>query len=391
MGHSAKKGRATSAALTAGLSVLFAAGTLNAAWTDNITLKGDFRYRFEYIGEQFNVNDSTVADTLQTRYRHRIRGRLGVEAKIFDDLKAYVGLSTGDADPASTNQTLTSGFTHKPVMLDLAYFEYKPSFVPGLWATGGKIKKPWTMSSDLVWDSDLNPEGMALGYNAAFGAFNPFADASALWVMENSKDKNDIYLYSGQLGTRVSFAPGYGIMLGGSYYTYTNISGARVIDYSGSQSGFGNSTWDKDTTAAGKDIRYAYGYNLMEGFGEIGINTTGLLSVTLYGDFVMNTAADSLNTGCLAGVRVGKASAPGTFEIDANYRLLEKDAVLGAFTDSDQRGGGTDGSGFKVSAKYQFKYFQPAITWFHDVKGLGTGATNGLAYDRLQADINFKF
>lgn len=390
MGHSAKRGRFLNAILFALSGVLLAVPALEA----QVTVKGDARYRFEYFMEGKNTDTLQGADTTTTRYRNRIRARVGVEAKISDDLKAYVGLATGGIDPVSTNQTFDDAFSTKAIGLDLAYFEWKPSFVPGLNLSGGKVKKPWVMVGDLVWDGDLNPEGMFLSYTPTFGALSPFLSGTYFWVDETSGDNEDVFLYTGQLGTRVALDKAVGFMLGGSYITYTNIQGHKWLY---DDKGFGNTEGEDmviDTltgdTSYVKNKTFAYGYDVLDIIGEFGVRI-GTFPVSLYGNYVMNTAADENNTGMMFGLRLGKASDPGSFEFEANYRMLEKDAVIGAFTDSDFRGGGTDGSGFKFSAKYQFKNFQPALTVFYNTKGLGDGVGDQLPYTRIQADVNFKF
>jgi hypothetical protein len=55
----------------------------------------------------------------------------------------------------------------------------------------------------------------------------------------------------------------------------------------------------------------------------------------------------------MLGMTLGKAKAAGSFQFDYNYRSVEADAVIDAFTDSDSFGGGSNGKGRKLQAKYQ--------------------------------------
>lgn len=391
MGHSANKGGFIKAALFAVLGILLAVPAVDA----QVTVKGDARYRFEYFAEGKNTDTLQGPDTTTTRYRNRIRGRVGVEAKLSEELKAYIGLATGGIDPVSTNQTFDDAFSTKVIGLDLAYFEWKPSLVPGLNLSGGKVKKPWVMVTDLVWDGDLNPEGLFLSYTPSFGLISPFLTGTYFWVDETSGDNKDLMLYTGQLGTRLAFGNGIGLMLGASYITYTNIQGHKWLY---DDKGFGNTEGEDmiiDTltgdTSYVKNKTFACGYDLLDIIAEFGIRI-GTFPISVYGDYVMNIAADEDNAGMMFGVRLGKASNPGSFEIEANYRTLDKDAALGVFTDSDFRGGGTNGSGFKFSGKYQLSpAVQPGLTVFYNTKGLGDGVNDRLPYTRVQADVNFKF
>ena len=93
--------------------------------------------------------------------------------------------------------------------------------------------------------------------------------------------------------------------------------------------------------------------------------------VHVFGDFVTNTSADSLNTGWLVGFAAGKLKQPGSWMVSYNYRELERDAVVGAFTDSDFRGGGTDGKGHEFAGAVQVAgntAFE--VTYFLDTRGL---------------------
>jgi hypothetical protein len=88
---------------------------------------------------------------------------------------------------------------------------------------------------------------------------------------------------------------------------------------------------------------------------------------------------------------VGKAKNPQSFELGASYAKLEKDATFGAWTDSDRWGGGTDGSGYKLYAKYMImKYLMGQITYFKDDKGI-SAAHGGLDYNRWQFDLTASF
>ena len=76
-------------------------------WADSLSFKGDLRYRFETIQDD-SKKDADGEE--YTRERNRIRARLGAEAKVNDNLKAGLELSTGQTDPVSGNQTLGDGF-----------------------------------------------------------------------------------------------------------------------------------------------------------------------------------------------------------------------------------------------------------------------------------------
>jgi len=66
---------------------------------------------------------------------------------------------------------------------------------------------------------------------------------------------------------------------------------------------------------------------------------------------------------------------------------LQKDAVVGAFSDSDFIGGGTNGRGSRFGGKYQLaKNVQTGLTYF-----LNDRQDEDNNYRRLQVDMVLKF
>ena len=72
------------------------------------------------------------------------------------------------------------------------------------------------------------------------------------------------------------------------------------------------------------------------------------------------------------------------------YQDLEANAVVGAFTDSDFAGGTSDGSGHTLRAGYTFSGGWNLATRYI-IGDRGRAAGNERDYNRLQADINFRY
>lgn len=362
-----------------------AAATPLKTWADTVTLKGDIRYRYE------TITDDAKGD--YTRQRDRIRARFGAEAKLSDTLKGGIGFSTGGSDPVSGNQTLGDGFGKDEMRLDLAYFDWvilsQPSTTVDL--VGGKFKNCFGTVTDrtvmdLVWDPDLNPEGLTLQAQLGQGAIRAKVNGGYLWVQERSNESDDTQVYVGQAAVTFQFIPELYLTVGASYYDYTHMQGFQVLDWEAKNNGYGNST-ENQVSGSTTNKAYANDYNLVEGFVELGA-FVGKLPVTVYGQTVQNTEADANDTGYLAGLTIGKAKNPGTAEIGYRYAELEKDATVGAFTDSDRWGGGTDGKGHRVHGRYQInKNLQFGVTYFMDEKKL----SDPTDYQRLQADLVLTF
>jgi len=203
-------------------------------WAEKVKISGDLRFRHEHI-------DSETSGSVRWkkgRDRQRIRARLMLEAIINDEWDVAFRLASGErsiladeddmfADPVSSNQTLKQNFSSKDIWLDLAYFNWHPAAREGLNVYGGKIKNPFYKvgKNQLVWDSDLNPEGIAATYVIPLGKKNTLHIAGGgFWVDESSSGVDtSLWGIQGYLKHTIG-NPNY-IIAGVSYWDYGNIQG----------------------------------------------------------------------------------------------------------------------------------------------------------------------
>ncbi|MCF7956941.1 MAG: putative porin [Phycisphaerae bacterium] len=339
-------------------------------WYDALKFSGDFRYRHESIEAE---NDGKP-----DRHRNRFRARLGLKAKINDDLDLGFRFATGSEDPVSTNQTLAGSFSSKGFWVDKAYLDYHP--IDGFNVLAGKMGNPFVKvgKNQLIWDGDLTLEGVGGQYKTSLGDMTElFANGGGFMVTESSSSDSDMTLWGVQGGIKQKLGSETSLTGGVSYYNYGNIQAASDLDVGGT-SFFGNSS------SSGVFVN---DYDLVELFGELSTQATPV-PMGLYGNYVVNTAADtSGDTGWLVGGKINKASKPGSWELSYDYRELQKDVVVGAFSDSDFIGGGTNGRGSRFGGKYQIaKNVQAGLTYF-----LNKRNDTDDDYRRLQADIVVKF
>jgi hypothetical protein len=337
--------------------------TIPAEDATALRFSGDLRYRHESINE----------DTVEERHRHRVRGRFGVEADITDNVEVGLTLATGGDDPVSANQTLDGGFTRKSIGVDRAFFTW--SATESLRFTGGKMATPFFRPGNhhLIYDNDLNPEGLALRYTTG----DWFANYAGLWV-EERESANDSILLGGQLGYRGTVGDGYRLTAGLSYYDYLETQGHTPF-YDGTGNG-------NRVDAAGL---YLNDFNEVELFAELGM-TLGERPLTLFADLVRNTEAADADSGFALGAFYGEVTRPGTWRVGYAYQELEADAVIATFTDSDWAGGGTDGKGHVVELNYALRdRWQLGFRYFINERGADAG--NERDYNRLQADFVFEY
>ncbi len=424
-----------------------------ASWAQKIKLSGDIRLRYQ--SDMYDDSNDDVVDydnfpntviTTEDRDRFRYRARLGLKAKLVDprDInvgKAYVGLriATGNAeDPVSTNQTMGDAFAKDDFVLDRAYLEYGWSpieevngGIPKISLFGGRMPNPFFFT-DLVWDDDLNFEGIALKLESdtlSGSTWSSFLTAGLFPLAELEFKSSDKWLYGGQLG--IKHRPFWGInyILAVAYYKYKNVTGEPIDDPIEMDS----EGWDWSVPEYRQKGNSLFALNNLPGvdisdwkFGlasefeelnitvRIDIDRFHPVHIILDGDYVKNlgydkdeiarriegqidpiTALDEQTEGYQYGVTVGYPVPRnwGEWNFSIHYKYLEADAVLDAFTDSDFHGGGTDAEGF--IARLQFgvykdiwlstRYMSANEALKDDLK------ENRLSIDVFQVDLNAAF
>ena len=189
------------------------------------SFSGDLRLR----GEPFFGGP---ADQSQIRSRLRYRLRFNADAKLNDQLSGGFTLASGDVnDPISTNQTTNQFYTRKPFAVDRAYLTYVPKQFKPLTLTGGKFGYPW-YNTELTWDKDLNPEGLAqtLGFDvhsvallrriALVGFELPFSETTR--TTPTNKSVVNSAVYGGQLQTSWQLASWLKLGAYSGFYNWHN-------------------------------------------------------------------------------------------------------------------------------------------------------------------------
>ena len=331
---------------------------LAGAWANDIKIKGDFRARYE---------QSTLADNISAD-RERIRLRVGAYGKVNEFTDFGVRLASGTGKRTSTNQDIGDAGSPKQIWIDQAYVDMHPELLGGAHAFIGKMPQPW-MTSGLIWDPDLNPEGVAVTYEKQFLPVKLMANAGTFVMKENLT--HDITLWSGQVAAEKKIGDTT-LTVGASDYYFNNAgkNGSTLTNLLGAGSNLGSE------------------FNLIEGFASYGFNVYKL-PVLLNGQYVVNAASayKNENTAYLAGVTVGKAKDQGSWEVGYNYRDIGRDAVVAGLNDSDfSRETWTGCYGHQFRAKYQiFKNMSADLAYFL------TTDYKAKENNTLLADLNFKF
>lgn len=348
------------------------------AWAAKTQFKGDVRFRQETVKIQGESNNGG-----RDKDRQRIRARLGAYTEINNQVDTGIRISTGSSDDArSTNQDQDNYFDKKSIWLDLGYIDYHPDQIKNLHVIGGKMLQPWVSMGDVIWDGDINPEGLALTYKYPLGSSAELFGSLGNYNLKDNVDgdgvqfRNDLRLTSGQLGTRFSVTDNLKMTLGGSIYAYQNDENSACT----------SSTTPCALAVNGNSANEQF--RLYEGFAQADI---GGLAVPLafYGQYVKNNdASNDQDTAWLLGAK----SKVFGFNLDYNYRDTQRNAVVGAFTDSDFANGTTGSRGHKMKVSYDIdKNFAVGATYYLTKADYASRTQRDANTNTLQLDAEAKF
>jgi hypothetical protein len=341
---------------------------VSAQEDSGLAIRGDLRVRHETI-------DRENADI---RNMGRLRARANLTAKASDTVTLVFGVASGQTnEPISTNQTMTGGFSDKQLWLDLAYFDWTAG-KKWLNVMGGKMKNPMYQAglSQIVWDSDVNPEGLGVKLTRALGGTGLFVNGAYFFVEERPTD-DDSYVACLQTGMKTPVR-GTNLTYGAGFVDYLNTRGFPT--FVNTAKSYGNSI-----DAEGK---YLCDYRIAQFFGEVAFPTMSA-PLLVYGECARNVARDvEDDTAWVLGLNVGGLTKPGSWMARWQYQYTERDAVVGAFTNSEIGGAGTNVKGYAIGADI---LVSPRITVSTTLYLNECGVKNGLTYNRFLADFTFRF
>lgn len=328
-------------------------------WASRVKITGDMRFRHENVDKD---DANGVKDS-----RQRIRARLKIAAKVNDQVDVGLRLVTRGSQ-TSGNRNLEGSFVSKDLFFDRAYINWRPDFVKGLTATFGKFKQPWYNASShgLIWDSDVNPEGVALSYKRQVGPIKLTA-TGGYFILEdgdtvkgsanNDGFSDDLNMYHAGISAAMQMTKDIKGTLGSNVYIYNN------------ESAVGN-------------FNDANALEIYEVASRIDFNTA-FLPVYVYGQYATNASAeDGKDTAWLAGF----GAKLGAFKMDYNYRDTQQFAVADTFNDSTFAKGNTAARGHKVKLTYAIsRNFATGMAYYAAEQYDGTNT------DTLQLDLKAKF
>ncbi|MEL1263031.1 putative porin [Pseudoxanthomonas putridarboris] len=291
----------------------------SSATEPRLKISGDFRVR-----GQFDNSD----DDGRNRSSSQVRGRLGATFAVNDRVTVGARLATGDSnDPNSTDVQLSNWVDDLEVSLDQAYLQLA---FGQLKVFGGKMPQPFTRT-ELVWDGDVNPQGVAATWRHALGSGGAVRANALFFVVDEQAGGPDSTMIGAQLGYDTPALGPWRFDASAAYYDYTldSMAGADAGDWR-------SNLLNPDGTYV-SDFRLA---DLIVGATYTGLGERWPLRIV--GDYVKNTAARTEgDTGYSIDLTLGRVSQVGDWRLSYGHAVAEVDAVLAAFS-HDNIGIGTN-------------------------------------------------
>ena len=421
-----------------------------------VELYGDMRMRYE--GRQGTTGGIVSGipgpnDTLK-RSRERYRFRLGLRGTLVDDWFFGLRIETS-TNPRSTNVTFGDdagpfGKASDAIGIGQAYLGY--SGFRDIRLTVGKMPNP-LVTTLMVWDGDINPEGMAQqwkhsydlkfggGATAAAQSYDKDGKAEAATVeAEPFKVKVDLFVNLGQFlyddanpenplgargvsggrlnpnsdnwllawqaGAKFNFPKNVYFQVAPVLYTYTGNGDSFNTFYVGGQQGATN-TASMATNQVGINS-----LTILEVPAEFGFKI-GELPVRIFGDFAVNFDADdrALAAGhpeagderyaWQLGAGIGQLKAKHDWQLQAFWQHTEQYSLDPNLVDSDMFDSRVNMEGIVVQAGYAISdavIFNLSYGYGRRTNSnLGTGGAGDIGinpldkYQIFQADLNVKF
>ena len=415
-----------------------------------LELYGDLRLRYQYNGGETKDRGPVAApgtgiagtNDWQERERERYRLRLGLRGTLLDDWFFGVRLMTGvndrsgnvtfGDDTASNTNGGGGPFERNSdlVTVDQAYAGYKG--IPGVTLIGGKMPNPF-VTTRMVWDPDISPEGLAEQWKhtfvfgaepapASYGkdgkamvagpAPEPFLKLDlfanfAQFVYDDSNPENplgsrststqpsgehqltpntDAFLLGWQVGARFNFPHNFYFQFAPTLYNYTGNGDTFNIHYQGGS---------PYVTNAASLAQNQTGINSLLIFDvplEFGWKAWGI-PMRIFGDFATNFEGDqradaagepgqgSQRYAYTAGLGIGQLKKAHDWQLDVWYQHIEQYALDPNLIDDDVFNAQENMHGIAVQGTYNFTaavnlQLTYAHGWWYN-HNLGTGGNVG--------------
>lgn len=420
-----------------------------------LEIYGDTRVRYEIRTAEAGAPDRITPPGEHTqRNRARYRLRIGLRGTLADDWFFGLRLETS-SNPRSTNVTFGDDSSNGPfaktndgINVGQAYLGYKG--IRDVTLTAGRMPNP-LITTSMLWDSDINPEGVAEQWKHTFNlnlgggsgtaaaydkdgkqtaaaatseprkiAIDVFANLGQ-FVYDDANPEDpvgpqprgvphfDAYLLAWQVGAKINFSKDMYLQFAPTFYNYTGAGDTFNTFFSGDPS-FRRTPGGPVVALNQTGVNSLLVFDMPTEFGF----KVGEIPIRLFGDFATNLQADdrALAAGhpdkgdqryaYQIGLGLGKVKVKHDWAIQGFYQHVEQFAVDPNLVDSDIFDSRVNMEGFAISGSYALSDAVTAtLTYGYGTqidRDLGTGGVGDAfslnplrKYNIFQADLSVKF
>ncbi|MBW1764459.1 MAG: putative porin [Deltaproteobacteria bacterium] len=340
------------------------------SWVKKIKPFGDLRLRHDSQWKDYDTSDST-------RNRERFRLRFGVKSQVTDSTEVGIRLASGSGFQNTTNQSFDSHGRGKNIFIDRAYAKWKAN--KNFTLLGGKVKNH-LFTTPLVWDPDVNPEGLSEALNYRINdKFSLFANFEQWFIEEISSTNDDPTLLAFQLGTEVKPKKNMKLQFGATYYEYLKMDRIKydIDDIRDTETflGYNNKYGQQMVFDSAGELLNEWG--CLELGAKFSVKELLPVPFSVFGDYIVNFDADideltskgvayastdpadllaygsdDRDMGWLVGFSLGNKKKKKDWYMKYHYQVLEDYAFPAVFVDSDFHGGGTNNQGHYIHGRY---------------------------------------
>ena len=333
---------------------------------------GDFRFRAELDRDSRKMDGSYRDDRDRLRYRLRA----GFQYTLNKSFQFGARIRTGNAkNQQSPHITIGKEFHSDDFSIDLAYLKIKSN--NGYWANLGKQNMSFWRQNGLLWNNDVNPEGVSFGKSFSFNNNSKISPVMGYFITGSrggkfSEDSNIIIAQlklDSKLGDE-NFIVASGIIKGSKLPDTPDDTGTFFLDYS---------IWSSSFQIKLNDFLLGF-------------------------DYILNLKNYDLNENILSTYKDQKNGYTGSlkynlekFQIGYTYAHIEKYAVIDYFAQDDWLRWGNSNmtrtsnfKGHEISAKYNLNNNFNIVFRAFLVEGIKTTSTNLETGTRVRLDLNIK-
>lgn len=344
------------------------------ASAEGITWSGDFKFRHERLDQEVVTSDYKKYN------QERLSFKLSAMATPVENVKVEARLTTGSGR-TSTNQTTNSSTTATTVGQN---YDFKLDRINAGWTavenlvlTAGRMGVKYHMAggSDMLWDNDVNLDGLHAGYKMEVAGLELLANAGSFQMRQTTTNAGkDATLQGYQLAAKGSVGETK-YAISASLFNFNNYGQTFSI-----------------TNTNGKTLEYQVFNPGLE------VKLPFSLPVTVFADYAKNVSGNTLDkgTGTLFGLKLNGLKDAGSWVLSYDYRNLEKYTTAEAFADSESfysnSTTATDGGkGHRIKAAYQINSaLNLGVNYFNAKANIAANTTTK-DVSRLQFDLNAKF